>query len=227
MLFRSKRAVASVVPQLRKHSIRTYPVMILDNSEGLITDDDAKELEDLGAVIQRMRVGLLHGQSINWMVRDAHDMNSPFCMSLHNDAWLHEGAVDEILRKYEEMKETTWSSIFLGKHNGDAFVLWNPHFVYHENVWHLPFLHPFYYLDNTMYRMMQLRGWTNMSTDNDLITHEGSHTIKHDPVWRRINNVCFKYHGNIYNEIWGGYPGNEKISDPTLTGIYPLPSRGQ
>lgn len=219
----TKRAVASVVPQLRKHTDRTYPVLIIDNTEGEITLEDAREFEKMGAAIETMKVGLLHGQSINWMVRDAKEINAPFCMSLHNDAVLHDGAVDEIIAKYEEIKDTPWSSIFLGSHNGDAFVLWNPEFFYKEKIWHLPFLHPFYYLDNTMYRMMQLRNWKNCSTEHDLITHEGSHTIKKDPVWQRINNVCFKYHGMIYNEIWNGYPGHEKSADLTLTGIYPLP----
>lgn len=218
----TKRAVASVVPQLQKYTDRIYPVVILDNTEGGLSDDDEIEFEEMGAAVERMKVGLLHGQSINWMVRDAKEMASPFCMSLHNDAELHDGAVDEIMNKYEKVKDTAWSSIFLGQNNGDAFVLWNPEFFYTEKVWHLPFLHPFYYLDNTMYRMMELRNWTNHRTDNDLITHEGSHTIKKDPVWQRINNVCFKYHGMIYNEIWGGYPGSEKSVDVTLTGIYPL-----
>lgn len=211
------RAVASLADELAND----YPyasIVVINNTEGPIEVPGADDIVD-------MPVRLLHGQSINYMIRDAAARREPFCMSLHNDAKLYPGAVKELLDKWAEIQytNTRWGAITLGHNNGDAFVLWNPRFFIDENVWHLPFLHPFYYLDNTMYRMMELRGYEIIHTENDLILHEGSHTIRNDPVWRRINDICFKHHGSIYAELWGGYPGSETINDPTARGIYPLP----
>lgn len=214
------RAITSLVKELE-----TFPnsrIVVVNNTERSIGGDlpAIKNLE-----IVDMPVKLLHGQTINWMVREAKRRQEPFCMSLHNDAMLYPGALQELLDKWGEIRYTDnrWATIHLGNQNGDAFVLWNPEFFFTEGVWHLPFLHPFYYLDNTMYRMMCLRGWSIYGTEHDLILHEGSHTIKFDPVWKRINEICFTHHGAIYVELWGGYPGNETIADPTAKGIYPLP----
>lgn len=214
------RALVSLFDELKD-----YPngrIAIVNNTERDLTNElppsDIMEIVD-------MPVKLLHGQTINWMVKEAKRRNEPFCMSLHNDAMLHAGALKELLDKWEEIRyiDDKWATIHLGSRNGDAFVVWNPEFFFRENVWHLPFLHPFYYLDNTMYRMMVLRNWHIYGTEHDRILHEGSHTIKFDPVWKRINDICFPHHGAIYAELWGGYPGNETIADPTARGIYPLP----
>jgi hypothetical protein len=169
-----------------------------------------------------MPVRLLHGQSINWMVRDTAKRGSPFCMSLHNDAYVNPGAISDIVSRYEEVKDTPWSAIFSGSKTGDALVLWNPTFFYKEKVWHLPGLLPFYYLDNLMYRMMSLRNWHLYNSGEGFVVHEGSHTIKNNAVQSRINDICFKYHGMIYNEIWGGPPGKETSKDITANGVYPI-----
>lgn len=212
-LYLTQRAVESLLPQLAE-----YPgtrAVILNNTEAPIDPADFP-----GAVIEPMPVRLLHGQSINWMVRDAYKNQEPFCMSLHNDAKLYPGAVKELLDKWQEIQytNTRWGAITLGHNNGDAFVLWNPEFFHKENVWHDPVLLPFYYLDNHMYRIMELRGYPIIRTEHDLLLHEGSHSIKNDPILRRKNDIVFKYHGMIYNEIWGGYPGSETSNDPYASG---------
>lgn len=209
-------AVASLQQEFKHENIHGE-IILINNTENSIKE----YFSDTNITILDMPVALLHGQSINLMLKLTIHNNDPFCMALHNDAELKEGALYEILDYYEQIKDTKWGAICLGHNNGDAFVLWNPLFNTTENVWHNPFLFPMYYMDNHYYRIMQLRGWNIHHTDNDLIIHSGSHMIKNNIVWRRTNDIVFKYHGLIYKEIWGGYPGGETVVDPTARGLCP------
>jgi len=186
----------------------------------VVINNTETPIGEMRADVINMPVRLLHGQSINWMIRQTRRAKDAFCMSLHNDAMLYPGALQEILDKWDEVQynDPRWGTITLGHNNGDAFVLWNPEFFFTENVWHNPVLLPFYFLDNHLYRLMELRGWTIYHTENDLVLHEGSHTIKNDPVARRVNDIVFPHHGAIYKDIWGGMPGEETSRDPYARG---------
>lgn len=212
----TKRAVDSLLIQDIAPS--DLEIMLINNTEKAI-----EGFEDYPNVsIMDMPVRLLHGQSINFMVRHAASQGMGGCLSLHNDAMLHKGALLEMFNKYEEVKDTKWGYIVLGHGNGDACVIWNPKFFIEEHVWHQPAFLPFYYLDNLLYRTMELRGYVCHRTEHSLLTHEGSHSIKNDPVQRRMNELAFGLQGQIYASVWGGLPGQEQSNDPTANGIYPF-----
>jgi len=212
-------AVRSIIQEYENNNIPGEIILINNTNTVLELNQISNSYERI--TIMNPPVPLLHGQSINWMIKDTYTKGNPFCMSLHNDAKLQPGALKEMLEYYETIKATQWGAITLGRNNGDAFVFWNPLFNYTENVWHNPFLFPMYYMDNHYYRIMTLRGWKIYNTEHDLIYHSGSHMIKNDPVWRNINNIVFKYHGLIYKEIWGGYPGYETSCDLYAHGTLP------
>ena len=210
----TQRAVDSLLKELEDYPDAS--IVILNNMEKpLFIDYPPSRL-----AIVDMPVRLLHGQSINLIIREACNTEQPFAMSLHNDAMLYPGAVKELLAEWERVQaiDPKWGTIMLGHNNGDAFVLWNPAYNYAENVWHDPFLLPMYYMDNHYYRIQELRGWHRYSTEHDLLLHEGSHSIKNDPIMRRKNDIVFRHHGAIYKDIWGGLPGSETSNDPYANG---------
>lgn len=195
------------------------PIVVMDNTLQL-TVNDLPWYCELITPSDR----LLHGQSINAFIRMALKNKEDFVMSLHTDAVVHKGAIQNLIDAYEKHGNKKWGCIVTGTGLGDAFCLWNPQFSLKEDIWHDPFLFPMYYMDNNFYRLMDLRGWTRLNVgENNLITHTGSHSIRNSPVFNMKNNIAFKYHGMIYSEIWGGLPGQETIHDCTARGLFPFP----
>lgn len=212
-------AINSVIPQIEEYS--TFPgkkIVVVNDSEGpidhLIERMDAVEIYELP-----YRLKMSHALQCNWMIRDAIASCQPFCMSLHSDAELLPGAMKDMLGKYEQIKDSKWGMAF-GAHGGHIFCISNLEFFQRENVWYDPFLFPFYYMDNHMYRIMNLRGWVSHTTDTpvQLVEHVSSHYLKEDDIFRRKNDIAFGAHGAIYARIWGGLPGAETSIDPYASG---------
>jgi hypothetical protein len=89
-------------------------------------------------------------------------------------------------------------------------------------------------MDNHMGRIAKLRGWSDCMVARDvsipmtgyqdvpaLIKHVSSHYLKDNSIFRIKNDICFKYHGYIYADIWGGLPGSETNFDPYACGTLP------
>lgn len=216
------RAIDSVVYQMDHYSSwEGKKVVVINDSEQsidtLIHHPDKVEIYE-----SPYRIKMNHAYQCNWMVRDALYTGQDFCMSLHADAELLPGAMDDMLEKITEIWETKWGIVFAG-HGGHIFSVSNPKFFIEENVWFDPFLFPFYYMDNHIFRIMNLRGWQTPTTNSDkqLVLHKSSHYLKEDPIFRRKNEIAFPAHGMIYAAIWGGLPGNERSNDKYANGTIP------
>jgi hypothetical protein len=123
--------------------------------------------------------------------------------------------------RYEEIKGNKWGVVY-SKY--DVLCLINPHFFIDEDIWGDPALFPNYFGDNHRYRIMDLRGYTRFECPESapLVTHIGSQTITRHPYYGMINGLTFDLEGQLYRKIWGGGPGEERGTDPTVGGLYPL-----
>jgi hypothetical protein len=175
---------------------------------------------------------LTHCQEYNWMIKACLEENELMCLSTHTDTELLPGAVETAAKACERVLGTKWYAYGIG---GAQFVAYNPRFFQEENVWFDPFLFPFYFMDNHMGRIAKLRGWsdflvmgepvtspmTGFQETPQLIKHVSSHYLKENPIFCKKNNIAFKYHQQIYAEIWGGVVGSEKSTDPWASGTLP------
>jgi len=163
-------------------------------------------------------------QALNTAIKDSVlEDGMDFIVWGHNDIRVQPGAVDALMEKYEEVKDTRWGVIY-GMY--DTLCLFNPKFFIDENIWGDPALFPNYFGDNHRYRLMDLRGYERFNCDKAalLIKHIGSQTITRHPYYGIINGLTFDLEGQLYRKIWGGGPGQETYADPTCHGLYPLKS---
>lgn len=162
-------------------------------------------------------VPLLYGQSLNYAIKKTKD--EPYCIWAHNDIIVKDGAIQALLNKYEEVKDTRWGQILS---DYDSLCLFNPKFFVEQGMWEEYMLFPFYFSDNHRARLMTLTDYKIYSCSEaaEKVHHLGSNSIRFDFQYRRRNEWMFKHHGNLYREIWGGDPGFERVSDATLGGLY-------
>lgn len=213
-------AITSIVPQMKEFSSFPGKKIVVINNSGSPIEDQVVFPDEVD--VWSMPFELVHAQEANWMLKSAISANEPFCMTTHTDSELLPGAIETMLKKYEEVKDSKWS-VIMSKGWATVFCIYNLNFFLTEDIWFDPFLFPFYFMDNHMGRLMTLRGWTGHDADSEgpLIKHKSSHYLKDDRVFCRKNECAFPAHGLIYSNIWGGLPGAEKSSDIYANGTLP------
>jgi hypothetical protein len=221
--------IDSLIPQLQEFSewgelndtwMGSKKIVVINNSPD---NSISHLLHHTEAVdVWRLPFVLSHADEGNWMIADALNSGQPFCMTIHTDASLLPGAMEWLLKKYEDVKDSKWS-VLMSPHGGHIFCAYNVEFFKQEQVWFDPFLFPFYFMDNHMGRIMMLRGWKEYLADNPtrLVNHKSSHFLKENPIFCQKNNIAFKHHGAIYSEIWQGPPGHERSADIYANGTLP------
>jgi hypothetical protein len=160
-------------------------------------------------------------QALNTAIKDSQALGNDYIIWAHNDIRVQSGAIDALIKRYEEVKDTKWGIIYTLY---DVLCMFNPKFFIDENIWGDPALFPNYFGDNHRYRIMDLRGYTRLECPEagPLVTHIGSQTITRHPYYGMINSLTFDYEGQLYRKIWGGGPGEERNTDPTVGGLYPI-----
>ena len=162
-------------------------------------------------------------QSLNYAIRDSHKNGSPYLLWAHNDLIaMDNNVVNNLLLKYEEVKNTKWGMIY-GDY--DHICLFNPQFFYNENCWGDVNLFVGYFGDNHRNRLMSLRGYNFYNADNIHVNHVGSQTIRNNAIMNYKNGLTFGLWQQLYISLWGGSPGQETIVDSTCHGIYPIDSK--
>jgi len=216
------KCIDSVVPQIREFSTWKGKKIVVINDSGEDIRGQCHFPDEVEIYEMPYRIKLSPAIMGDWVVKDAFYTNQPFAMTLHTDAELLPGAMKDILDKAKEIEGTKWGMLFGGA-GWQVFALYNPRFFVDENVWHDPYLFPFYYQDNHLYRIMTLRGWYVTQSDSKIptIIHKSSHYLKEDPIFKRKNDIAFPAHGWIYAQIWGGLPGYETSVDPYAAGTLP------
>lgn len=206
-----RNAIASIIDQVDA-------ITVINNTREFI-----EGLDDPKISVLEPPDMLLYGQSLNYAVRQTYRDGEKACLWAHNDILVKPGAVDALYEKYEELKDTKWGVIWT---NYDSLCLFNPVFFVEEGLWDDVYLLPTYFGDNLRAHLMKLRGYSMNYAEKafSLVNHLGSQTIVQNHPFRRKNDIVFSHHGNIYSALCGGPPGQERNTDPTLGGIYPLRS---
>ena len=209
--------IRSIALRISVFTSEKRPIVIMNN-----TGNTVKHLIPSPELCEEVLpfVHLQHAQEVNWMIKMARENEEPFCMMLHTDAELVDGAIEDLLEKYHEVKETRWAQIL--QYASGVFCAVNPYFFEMEEVEFDAFLFPFYFMDNHMYQIMESRGWTVHLTrlsGQISLPHKSSHYLKDDLIFQRKNEFAFKYSLALYSEIWGGGPGAEtRKNDPWANG---------
>jgi hypothetical protein len=208
--------VNSIASRIGTLSSEEKPIVIINNTlksvEGQIDNFDM-------CVEMIPPVELVHAQEFNWAIKIARDNGEPFMCSIHTDAQVVDGAIEDVIEKYLEIKDTQWAWIL--QYASGVFGAFNPRFFEVEEVQFDPFLFPFYFMDNHMYQIIENRGWSVVFTNKNgqiQLPHVSSHFLKQDLQFQRKNNFKYKYDMAMYQEIWGGGPGSEKLKDPWANG---------
>lgn len=205
------KCLKTLIPQAKQFSTYENPVIILNNTkENLNNWIYDKE----GWIELKPPTPLIWATAHNWLLTLAHDNNESFAFSCHTDVELLDGAIQEILDKYETIKDTKWYCIFAN----ECLGMQNIKFFYDENVWYDAFLFPMYYSDNHIARIAFIRGWKEEMYYSPRVIHNKSHTIREDSVMARRNSLGFDTAGAIYARIWGGLPGHETSNDKYASG---------
>ena len=205
-----KRAVSDLYGQVSSF-------FIINNTMSPLFIED----KDNKVHIENVRTPLVYEQSLNMAISHAYTEDSPYCLWGHNDIEVRPGAVEALLAKWREVKDAKWGVIWSSY---DSLCLFNPEFFVKENIWGDPWLFQNYYGDNHRYRLMQLRGYSLVKCPEAaaLVTHLGSMTIKQNHLYNKKNGIVFDKAGQIYSSLWGGLPGQERSTDPTCCGLYPI-----
>lgn len=211
-----KKCVESVAVRISKFTTWHKPIVVINNTLIPLPDDFPYKYKIEEHIPP---VELVHAQEINWIIKLSQEAKEDFAMNLHADAELVDGAIEDVIDKWEEVKGTKWAQIL--QYASGVFGALNWRFFAEEDVEFDPFMFPFYFMDNHMYKIIESRGWvihlTKLNGQIPLV-HKSSHYLKENPTFEHKNAYCFPLSGMLYSHIWGGGPGAETRLDPTAGG---------
>lgn len=160
--------------------------------------------------VYRPSVPLIFTQTMNWLLGEALRRGKTYCVSMHNDAVIPEGAVEKLLefaRDVNSQKER-WGVIYT---HYDVLCVYNPKVYADIGGWDHNF--QWYFSDNDYFRRMDLAGWERLNTGIE-VGHLASSTIKSDPYLNFVNGITFPLVRQYYRAKWGGDPGEERLNHP-------------
>jgi len=149
-------------------------------------------------------------QSMNWELKQTLRRGKTFCVHMHNDAIIPEGACEKLLEFASNTHHTQqqWGVIYTLH---DILCIYNPK-VY-EAIGGYDTNFSAYFSDNDYFRRMDLAGWKRINSGIE-VGHVGSQTINSDPYLRHVNQVTFPLYREYYRAKWGGVPGEEQFTHP-------------
>jgi len=214
--------IKSLLPQLRQFSTEENPIVVVNNTNtNLIDWLEMKE----GWKEVKPPVPLVWSEAHNWCIKMARKNEEPFVMTAHTDIELLDGAMEELLSRWEQLKNETNGKWIIAC-MCECFAVQNHNFFYDENVFYDPYLFPLYFSDNHVARIAYLRGYKECMFFSTKIIHNKSHTIRDNFIMGKRNGIGFGYAAQAYQAIWGGSPGHETVTDPFANGFcYPLNER--
>jgi hypothetical protein len=158
-------------------------------------------------------VPLSFTQTMNWELEETLRQRKLFCLHMHSDAVIPEGACEHLLdyaRTYNEHSQR-WAVIYA---HYDVLCIYNPKALRTVGPFDTNF--SAYFSDNDWYRRCDLANWTriNFEMAGPKVEHIGSQTINSDPYLKFVNGITFPLYREYYRIKWGGYPGDEVFVHP-------------
>lgn len=155
-------------------------------------------------------VPFLFTQTMNWELEETLRRGKTFCVHMHNDAIIPEGACEKLLdyaRKINQENER-WGIIYTLH---DILCVYNAKVFADIGGYDTNFAA--YFSDNDYFRRMELAGWTRIVSGIE-VGHVGSQTINSDPLLRHVNSITFPLYREYYRAKWGGVPDQERFTHP-------------
>jgi len=137
--------------------------------------------------------------------------HTPFWLFMHSDGVAQRQDFERLIEMAEALNKEgrKWAVIFT---NHDVLACYNTAALQAIGGWDTTF--PNYFSDNHNYRKLRLAGYEMIQLENHTVEHgvdgTGSQTINSDPHLRRQNEILFPAYAQLYWEMWGGNPGEEK-----------------
>jgi hypothetical protein len=158
----------------------------------------------------RPPVPMTFTQSMNWELEETLRRGKSFCVHMHNDAIIPEGACESLLEMARNINNQNrpWGVIYTLY---DILCIYNPK-VY-EAIGSYDTSFAAYFSDNDYFRRMDLAGWERINSGIQ-VGHVGSQTINSDAYLRHLNGVTFPLYREYYRAKWGGNPGEERFIHP-------------
>lgn len=158
--------------------------------------------------IFRAPVPMTFSQTMNWEMEETARKEKKFCIHMHSDAVIPEGAVQKLLAFVRGLGDRKWAVVYTFY---DVLAAYNPEAMkafggYDTNL-------PNYFSDNDWYRRARLAGWECIDSGIE-VGHVGSQTINSDPYLKFVNGITFPLYREYYTQKWGGGPGCETYSVP-------------
>jgi len=148
-------------------------------------------------------------QVMNWELQEAWYRDKAYCIHMHNDAIIPEGACERLLEYVRGLSEHRKWGVVYTLH--DILCVYNPKVYRDIGGYDTNFAA--YFSDNDYFRRMDLAGWERINSGIE-VGHVGSQTINSDAYLRHVNSVTFPLYREYYRAKWGGYPGAEQFTHP-------------
>lgn len=167
----------------------------------------------------RPPVPLSFTQSMNWELEETLRRGKSYCIHMHNDAVIPEGACEKLLEyarainnPLPPLPHPKWGVIYTLH---DVLCVYNPKVYGAIGGYDTTFAA--YFSDNDYFRRMDLAGWERISS-GIVVKHgpegHGSQTINSDAYLRHLNSVTFPLYREYYRAKWGGVVGEEQFTHP-------------
>lgn len=159
---------------------------------------------------ERPPVPLTFSQSMNLEFVTAIRQEKKFCLHMHSDAIIPDGAIEKLLEAARQVDKEgrKWGVIYTFY---DILAVYNPQAYLDIGGYDTTL--PAYFSDCDWYYRLDLAGYERIDTGIE-VGHVGSATINSDPFLKFHNSVTFPLYRAYYERKWGGGPGLEQFRVP-------------
>ncbi len=189
---------------------------VIDNSEDGWVSNSYHHGNGVQHFIYTPAVPMTFTQSMNFEFKDTVAKGKKFCVHMHSDAVIPEGAITKLLEaaRLVESQGRKWGVIYTLY---DVLCVYNPEAYLDIGGYDTNFAA--YFSDQDWYHRLDLAGYERIDTGIE-VGHIGSQTINSDPYLRHVNTITFPLYREYYVAKWGGEPGHETFAEPFNLNTY-------
>lgn len=149
-------------------------------------------------------------QSMNYEFEETLRRGKKFCVHMHSDAVIPDGAIERLLAFAEDVDSSgrKWSVIYT---HYDVLAVYNPQCYAEVGGYDITFSS--YFSDNDWYVRVERAGWERINTGIE-VGHVGSQTVNSDERLKFHNGMTFGLYSQYYRMKHGGEPGHETFEYP-------------
>jgi len=216
-----------------KHEIN---IILIDNHSIDNTQVEGRKLASNHFLYQRNEEAWSCAKSWNWGTMKAFERDADYVLIINNDIVLHHDCIDRMVERFERgekeivmvtamdrrgdnpvvsdflnLKSVDFESVAEAEHPHYSCFMINKEYWNRIGAFDEEFI-PCYFEDNSSHYKIKLAGLKAIVYPPALFYHHGSRTWNEGVVHSTIErNLKFERNREVYVEMWGGTPGNEKF----------------